>query len=56
MANNKNPILILIPCHRVIGTNDKLVGYAGGLDAKEKLLNLEKQNENNYQNMIYNPL
>lgn len=48
MANNKNPILILIPCHRVIGTNDKLVGYAGGLDAKEKLLNLEKQNENNY--------
>ncbi|WP_298845340.1 methylated-DNA--[protein]-cysteine S-methyltransferase [Clostridium sp.] len=47
MANNKNPILILIPCHRVIGANGKLVGYAGGLDVKAKLLKLEKQNENN---------
>lgn len=44
MANNKNPIPILIPCHRVIGANGKLVGYAGGLDLKEKLLELEKQN------------
>ncbi|GKX65747.1 methylated-DNA--[protein]-cysteine S-methyltransferase [Inconstantimicrobium mannanitabidum] len=42
MANNKNPIMIIIPCHRVIGSNGKLVGYAGGLDIKEKLLNLEK--------------
>ena len=42
MANNKNPILILIPCHRVIGTNGKLVGYAGGIDVKEKLLKIEK--------------
>lgn len=42
MANNKNPIMIVIPCHRVIGSNGKLVGYAGGLDIKEKLLNLEK--------------
>ncbi len=41
MANNKNPIPIIIPCHRVIGSNKKLVGYAGGLDLKEKLLNLE---------------
>lgn len=41
-ANNKNPIGIIIPCHRVIGSNNKLVGYAGGLDKKEKLLNLEK--------------
>lgn len=41
MANNKNPIMIFIPCHRVIGSNGKLVGYAGGLDMKEKLLKLE---------------
>ncbi|MCB2295150.1 methylated-DNA--[protein]-cysteine S-methyltransferase [Clostridium algoriphilum] len=45
MANNKNPIIIFIPCHRVIGANGKLVGYAGGLDVKEKLLEIEKQNE-----------
>ena len=45
MANNKNPIPIIIPCHRVIGANGKLVGYAGGLDLKEKLLELEKQNK-----------
>lgn len=44
LANNKNPIPIIIPCHRVIGKNGKLVGYAGGLDIKEKLLNLEKEN------------
>jgi len=46
MANNKNPIMIIIPCHRVIGANGKLVGYAGGLDVKEELLNLEKKYEN----------
>lgn len=43
-ANNKNPIFIVYPCHRVIGTNGKLVGYAGGLDMKEALLRLEKEN------------
>lgn len=43
MANNKNPIPIIIPCHRVIGANGKLVGYAGGLEVKEHLLKLEKQ-------------
>ena len=42
MANNKNPILIIIPCHRVIGSNGKLVGYAGGMEVKEYLLSLEK--------------
>ena len=42
MANNKNPIAIIVPCHRVIGANGKLVGYAGGLDLKEKLLKLER--------------
>jgi len=41
MANHKNPISIIIPCHRVIGHNGKLVGYGGGLDKKEKLLRLE---------------
>ena len=44
MANNRNPLPIIIPCHRVIGANGKLVGYAGGLDCKEKLLALEKEN------------
>ncbi len=42
MANNKNPIPIIIPCHRVIGSNGKLVGYGGGLDIKKKLLELEQ--------------
>lgn len=42
MANNKNPIAIVIPCHRVIGTNGKLVGYAGGLNVKEHLLSIEQ--------------
>ena len=44
MANNRNPLPIIIPCHRVIGANGKLVGYAGGLGCKEKLLALEKEN------------
>ena len=42
MANNRNPIMIVIPCHRVIGANGQLIGYGGGLDVKEKLLTLEK--------------
>ena len=42
MANNKNPIMILIPCHRVIGSNGSLVGYAKGLEVKKRLLDLEK--------------
>lgn len=41
-ANNKNPIAIMIPCHRVIGANGSLTGYAAGLDIKKKLLDLEK--------------
>ena len=44
MANNKNPISIFIPCHRVIGSNGKLVGYGGGLNIKKHLLGLEKNN------------
>lgn len=42
-ANNRNPISIIIPCHRIIGANGKLVGYGGGLEVKEYLLNLEKR-------------
>lgn len=45
MANNKNPIMIFIPCHRVVGSDGSLTGYAGGLDMKEKLLVLEKGNK-----------
>ena len=41
-ANGKNPISIIVPCHRVVGTNGKLVGFAGGLDNKDILLRLEK--------------
>ena len=41
LANNRNPVIILIPCHRVVGSNGKLVGYAGGVDLKEKLLEIE---------------
>lgn len=44
MANNKNPVPIIIPCHRVIGSDGKLTGYAGGLGVKEFLLNLEREN------------
>ncbi len=41
LANGRNPIAIIIPCHRIIGTNGKLVGYGGGLDRKKTLLSLE---------------
>lgn len=43
MANNKNPLHIVIPCHRVIGSNGKSVGYAAGLRTKNYLLELEKE-------------
>lgn len=46
LANNKNPIPIFIPCHRVIGANGKLVGFGGGLQMKAYLLELEKQHKN----------
>jgi len=41
MANNKNPISIIVPCHRVIGHDGKLTGYGGGLELKQQLLDLE---------------
>ena len=43
MANGKNPIPIIIPCHRIIGHNGKLTGYAGGLERKKWLLLHERQ-------------
>ncbi len=42
MANNKNPLMVLVPCHRVIGANGQLSGYAGGVEMKERLLSLER--------------
>ncbi len=42
-ANHRNPIMIMIPCHRVIGASGALVGYGGGLPMKQYLLELEKQ-------------
>jgi methylated-DNA-[protein]-cysteine S-methyltransferase len=45
MANHNNPIICMIPCHRVIGANGCLVGYAGGLDIKKQLLELEQGKE-----------
>ena len=43
-AVGRNRIAILIPCHRVVGTNGSLTGYAGGIDKKEKLLRMEHVN------------
>lgn len=43
MANNKNPIIIAVPCHRVVGSNGKLVGYVGGIEMKKSLLLLEEK-------------
>lgn len=45
MANNKNPLMIVVPCHRIVGTNGNLIGYAGGLDMKKALLELERKEE-----------
>jgi methylated-DNA-[protein]-cysteine S-methyltransferase len=42
LANGRNPIAIVIPCHRVIGANGTLIGYAGGLERKQTLLQLEQ--------------
>ena len=46
MACNKNKIPIIIPCHRVVGKNGKLTGFAGGLDIKELLLKIEGEKAN----------
>jgi O-6-methylguanine DNA methyltransferase len=44
MSNNRNPIAIVVPCHRVIASDGTLCGYGGGLDIKRKLLDLEQAN------------
>jgi methylated-DNA-[protein]-cysteine S-methyltransferase len=44
MSNNRNPVAIVVPCHRVIASNGSLCGYGGGLDLKRKLLDLEQAN------------
>lgn len=64
MANHRNPIAIVIPCHRVIGSDGSLTGYAGGIHAKEWLLAFEKENDSskapevadhgNYKNSRFN--
>lgn len=46
LANNRNPIPLFIPCHRVISSNGNLTGYLGGLEVKSYLLELEKQHGN----------
>ena len=48
-ANGRNPLSIIAPCHRVIGFSGKLTGFAGGLDAKAHLLNLEGNDERLFQ-------
>jgi len=44
MANNRNPIPIVVPCHRVVGSDGSLIGFGGGLPTKQFLLDLEKEN------------
>ena len=46
MANGKNPVSIIVPCHRVIGKNGSLTGFGGGLEVKKNLLEFEKRNLN----------
>ncbi|MEO6882406.1 MAG: methylated-DNA--[protein]-cysteine S-methyltransferase [Bacteroidia bacterium] len=53
-ANGKNPISIIVPCHRVIGENGKLTGYAGGLWRKEWLLQHEKKGSLGEQKQLFN--
>ncbi len=47
-ANHNNPIPFLIPCHRVIGSGGGMTGYAGGIEMKQRLLSLERQNQKNF--------
>ncbi|HLO44889.1 MAG TPA: methylated-DNA--[protein]-cysteine S-methyltransferase [Leadbetterella sp.] len=51
-ANGKNPLAIIIPCHRVIGTNGSLTGYAGGLENKRFLLDLENRVANGVMSLF----
>jgi methylated-DNA-[protein]-cysteine S-methyltransferase len=53
-ANGANAIAIIIPCHRIIGSDGKLTGYAGGLQAKRKLLQLEMHKHSSEQLTLFN--
>ncbi len=53
MACGQNPVAILIPCHRVIGKNGRLTGFGGGLEIKEKLLQLEKNHTKNSDRLSF---
>lgn len=55
VANGKNPISIIVPCHRVVGSNGALTGFAGGLTSKKYLLDLEKQALCNPPKTRFNP-
>ncbi len=52
-ANGRNPIPIIVPCHRVIGKNGDLVGFSGGLDVKSKLLEIERPLEFGRQGQLF---
>lgn len=52
-ANGKNPIALLIPCHRIIGSNHKMVGYAWGVERKRWLLDFEKQHAGKGQQSLF---
>ena len=45
LANNKNPLSVIVPCHRVIGANGDMIGYGGGLNKKRRMLELEKNHK-----------
>jgi len=51
-ANGANAISIIVPCHRIIGSNGELIGYAGGVNSKKKLLSLENSMLNNQYNLF----
>jgi methylated-DNA-[protein]-cysteine S-methyltransferase len=51
-SNGKNQVCIVVPCHRVIGTNQSLTGYAGGLWRKKWLLDLENKTANGVQTLF----
>ena len=51
-ANGANAISIIVPCHRIIGSNGELIGYAGGINSKKKLLSLENSMLNNQYNLF----
>ena len=53
MANGKNPIPIIVPCHRVIGSDGSLTGYALGIDMKQKLLALESDDKLGWQGSLF---